>query len=80
MSVMEQDLVKTGQTFLVAVRDVIEMRGTQTSGDWCRDLKISSDNCVSGKYGQKVPICGKREVLDALMEAAYDPESFFNHG
>mmetsp|Transcript_49185 Transcript_49185/g.74298 ORF Transcript_49185/g.74298 Transcript_49185/m.74298 type:complete len:623 (+) Transcript_49185:106-1974(+) len=66
--------------YQVAVRDDIEMRGTQTSGDWCKDLKISSDNCVSGKYGQKVPICGKREVLDALLEAAYDPESFFNHG
>uniref|UniRef100_A0A7S4WD41 FAD-binding PCMH-type domain-containing protein n=1 Tax=Ditylum brightwellii TaxID=49249 RepID=A0A7S4WD41_9STRA len=75
-----------GEAMLYKLCDqvAVVMGRTQTSGDWCKDLKISPDNCVSGKYDEhfshKLPICEKRGVLDALLEAAYDPESFFNHG
>mmetsp|Transcript_11695 Transcript_11695/g.25649 ORF Transcript_11695/g.25649 Transcript_11695/m.25649 type:complete len:663 (+) Transcript_11695:369-2357(+) len=58
---------------------------TATTGDWCKDLGISSEKCYDNPHPfdgvqDRIlsPYCLDREVVGAISNAAYDPTSFFN--
>jgi hypothetical protein len=58
--------------------------GSNTSGDFCKDLGIADDECGDdvqmGLPVRKPKLCNK-VVIDAMMEKAGDPSSFMNsHG